>query len=153
MDNPSVFELFVQWLFIGQFKLKSTSPKDNADELVQAWILGHTIGCPTFQDNSMHLLLQQPYLIWLAEPEFIDNVYDYIPTSSKLRQLLIASFLYVSMDDSYPSRKSTLPEDLDGLEELAVDVVKEVSAKGRAVCCIPTSNSARFLLRPTSEKV
>ena len=153
MDDPSIFELFVQWRFIGHFKLKSTSPKDNADELVQAWILGHSIGWATFQDKSMHLLLQEPYLIWLADPDFIDNVYDYIPTSSKLRQLLVAFFLYVSMDDSYPSRKSTLPEDLDGLEEFAVEVVKEISAKGRAVCCIPTFNSARFLLRPTSEKV
>ena len=143
----------MQWLFIGLFKLKSTGTGDRANELIQAWILGDKIGCPTFQDSSMRLLLQRPYVIVLADHALIKGVYDTTPASSKLRQLLVALFLFVSMDDGYSLLKSILPEDMGGLQEFATDVVKEVSEEGRAVGCLPSSNSARYLLRPTSEDV
>ena len=101
----------------------------------------------------MRLLLQGPYLRTLADPEFIEKVLDDIPPSSKLLRLLVASFLFVSMDKSYALLKGTLPEDLDGFQEFAIEVMKEVSEQGRAVGRIPSSNPARFLLRPTSEDI
>ena len=101
----------------------------------------------------MRLLLQELYLKWLADPGFIEKVFYDIPPSSKLRRLIVASFLFVSMDDSYALLRPTLPAETDGLQDFAIEVMKEVSEEGRAVGRIPSSNPARFLLRPTSKDI
>lgn len=101
----------------------------------------------------MRELLHPLNIRMLACHEFIQGVYDSIPKSSKLRQLLVVSFQFVSVVDSHPPAKSTLSEDMDGLREFSMDVVKEIAANAPEGCSDPTKTSRRFLLMPTSEDV
>ena len=151
--TPHIFDYLVQWLFTGSFKIKWKCHEFQAFELVAAWILGDYLGCPRFQDCSVHQLLHRPYLISLADPGFIDTVYEGMPKSSKLRQLIVASFLFVSMDESQLTRNMTLGNNQGHLREFSEDVMNEIFVKGRGGCVDPSSNPDRFLLGIKSEDV
>ena len=63
-DEPAVFGLFVQWLYLGHCKVDS---EDNVINLglirgfqpAKAWILADKLGCQTFQDRTI-LQLNKP---------------------------------------------------------------------------------------------
>ena len=90
-DDPAAFELFVQWLYIGETGKDST---DHTSVHVRAWTLGDKLGCPVFQDRAMLKLLQfhagEHGII--IEPETLQLAYEGSAANSKLRRWALHQF-------------------------------------------------------------
>ena len=90
-DDPAAFELFVQWLYIGE------TGKDSVDHIsthVRAWTLGDKLGCPVFQDRAM-LKLHRFHAgenARIIEPETLQLAYEGSAASSKLRRWALHQF-------------------------------------------------------------
>lgn len=50
-DDPKVFELFVQWLYMGYFPLSLSC--NQALYRAKAWVMGDKLGSPAFRDHAM----------------------------------------------------------------------------------------------------
>ena len=90
-DDPAAFELFVQWLYIGETGKNS---KDHILTHVRAWTLGDKLGCPVFQDRAMLKLLQfhagdQATII---EPQTLQLAYEGSAANSSLRAWALQQF-------------------------------------------------------------
>ena len=115
-DDPAAFELFVQWLYIGE------TGKDSPDYVfthVRAWTLGDKLGCPVFQDRAMLKLLQfhaggQGTII---EPQTLLLAYEGSAANSKLRAWALQQFRYEvqgnklgKMAEDWASITKTVPD-------------------------------------------
>lgn len=61
-EDPSIFALFVEWLFYGVYTLNRSSPPAKNPELtvdVQAWVFGDRIQCVEFKNYAMDRLYTQ----------------------------------------------------------------------------------------------
>lgn len=90
-DDPAAFELFVQWLYIGE--TGKDSPEHTLTH-VRAWTLGDKLGCPVFQDRAMLKLLRfhaggQATII---EPQTSLLAYEGSAANSKLRAWALQQF-------------------------------------------------------------
>ena len=91
-DDPAAFELFVQWLYIGE------TGKDSVDHIsthVRAWTLGDKLGCPVFQDRAMLKLLHfhAGDDAMIIEPQTLQLAYEGSAANSKLRTWALQQFL------------------------------------------------------------
>ena len=90
-DDPAAFELFVQWLYIGE------TGKDSTDHIlthVRAWTLGDKLGCPVFQDRAMLKLLQfhSGKRATTIGPQTLQLAYEGSAANSKLRAWALQQF-------------------------------------------------------------
>lgn len=100
-DDPTVFRLWVQWLYVGQFTCNILHVEDINNILVKAWILGHKLGGLIFQDVVMVELLACHSLIreakgdeLLIEPSTLRAAYEGSAPGSKLRKWALDFFLF-----------------------------------------------------------
>ena len=96
-DDPNVFRLWVQWLFVGQITCEILCIEEINNILVKGWILGDKLGCHIFQDIVMLELLacHSPY--WgndSIEPSTLRAAYEGSGPGSMLRKWAIDFFLF-----------------------------------------------------------
>ena len=96
-DDPNVFRLWVQWLYVGHITCQILRVEDINDVLVTAWILGDKLGCQIFQDVVMMELLachspnvERP----LIETSTLRAAYEGSAPGSKLRKWALNFFLF-----------------------------------------------------------
>ncbi|KAL9101782.1 MAG: hypothetical protein Q9163_003001 [Psora crenata] len=65
-DEPEVFQLYVQWLYVGRFEYRKDPP--HALRSAQAWVLGDKLQCEAFRDHAMVQLIR--FHRDVAEPNF-----------------------------------------------------------------------------------
>jgi len=125
-EKPMVFEAFVQWLYIGHFKVEHG--KVSSEVLcAEAWILGNKIACLPFQDHAM-LQLINLHEKDCIDPTVLELAYTATTENSKLRSWALAQF----MCDSFTLKSSDaddwqeLSKKLDGF---AVDVINCLRSK------------------------
>lgn len=90
-DDPAAFELFVQWLYIGE---TGKDDMDHDSTHVKAWTLGDKLGCPVFQDRAMLKLLQfhAGEHAKIIEPQTLQLAYEGSAANSKLRRWALHQF-------------------------------------------------------------
>ena len=96
-DDPNIFRLWVQWLFVGNITCQISGIEDINNVLVKAWILGNKLGCHNFQNEAMIglLLSQSPKLKdHVIEPSTLRAAYEGSAPGSVLRRWAIDSFLF-----------------------------------------------------------
>ena len=92
-NDPNVFELFVQWLYLGHFKIGGF---DN-ETYIKVWILGEQLACKEFKD---HVILQLiAYSDWGLnfDKHLVKLVYEGTASGSKLRAWTVAHFIETSI--------------------------------------------------------
>ena len=116
-DDPNVFRLWVEWLFVGQ--ITCTFEHIN-NVLVEAWILGDKLGCHIFQNVVMIELLKShspDRKARLLEPSTLRAAYEGSAPGSKLRKWALDSFLFETRDTKYGSA-STLQRNISWVSEI-----------------------------------
>ena len=83
--KPSVFELFVQWLYLGEY----TKKEKGFEHHEEAWVLGEFLGCAAFQDFVILNMILYLRKTFVAKPQVL-FAYRQSPPNSKLRQFLVA---------------------------------------------------------------
>ena len=86
--KPSVFELFVQWLYMGEYKKEEKGFKHH-DE---AWVLGEFLGCAAFQDFAILNMILYHRTTFVTKPQVL-FAYHQSPPKSKLRQFLVTQYV------------------------------------------------------------
>ena len=93
-DDPNIFKLWVQWLYVGQF----TYVKERVGEImVKGWILGDKLGCYIFRDVVMVKLLachSSGLGHDLIDPSTLRAAYEGSAPGSLLRRWALDSFLF-----------------------------------------------------------
>jgi hypothetical protein len=122
-DDPSIFELFVEWMYDGTYTLDLSSPLTKNSEVsrdVQAWVLGDRLQSTGFKNYSMDRLYAQFATTFAQTPITTADVhYTFTQSSlnSKLRMFL-RHFLSIHLLN--PTRaKGTSAEWDDVLQEHA----------------------------------
>ena len=96
-NDPSVFRLWVQWLYIGHVICHILRVEDVNDLLVNAWILGDKLGCHIFQNIVMMGLLachSPSPEISVIEPSTLRVAYEGSAPGSMLRKWAMDYFLF-----------------------------------------------------------
>ena len=95
-DDPNLFRLWVQWLYIGKITKPILSVED-INVVVKAWILGDKLDCHIFQDVVMMQLLachspkvERP----LIGTSTLRTAYEGSAPGSKLRKWALNFFLF-----------------------------------------------------------
>ena len=90
-DEPAVFELFVQWLYLGEICRGSED-----DYLhVQAWIFGDKVGVKAFQDQAMLRLIHYHVFNGIT-PDTLRAAFAGSKPGSKLRTWALEQFVFDS---------------------------------------------------------
>ncbi|KAK0515384.1 hypothetical protein JMJ35_002763 [Cladonia borealis] len=96
-DDPNVFRLWVQWLYLGHITCQILGVDDINNVLVKAWILGDKLGCQIFKDVVMMDLLachspkvERP----LIETSTLRTAYEGSAPGSKLRKWALNFFVF-----------------------------------------------------------
>ena len=115
-DDPAAFELFVQWLYIGETGKGST---DHILTHVRAWTLGDKLGCPVFQDHAMLKLLQfhADKHATIIQPQTLQLAYEGSAANSKLRAWALQQFRCEVESDSL----SKMAEEWASITKTVVD--------------------------------
>lgn len=97
-DDPSIFELFVQWLYVGKgylSKLWRDCKPEYPATCIAAWTLGDKLGCLAFRDFVMICLINLYYedLDLALRPSTIRLAYDNSAPGSRLRRWTIDEFI------------------------------------------------------------
>ena len=111
-DDPDVFQVWIQWLFVAEISCESDL------FLVKAWILGDKLGYLEFQNRVMTKLLDthSPYNIApMAKPWTVRVAYERSAPGSKLRKWAIDFFLYVTSFNK--SARSSQPRNIDWVSQ------------------------------------
>ena len=129
-DDPNVFRVWVQWLFVGQITCEILSIEDINNILVKGWILGDKLGCWIFQDIVMLELLacHSPY--WgndSIEPSTLRAAYEGSGPGSMLRKWAIDFFLFETRNKSC-GEVSALQRNIKDIEDFSQDYM-EASVK------------------------
>ena len=96
-NDPKVFRLWVQWLYVGEYTCQILRVEDVNNVLVKAWILGDKLGCLIFQDVVMMELLacHSPFCgVDLIEPSTLRAAYEGSAPGSMLRKWALDFFLF-----------------------------------------------------------
>lgn len=88
-DNPDAFRLFVQWLYIGDIMI------DDADEWLEAWVLGDKIGNIAFRNCAMSKLVND-HEHYCIDSTIVATVYRKSALGSKLRKWALDQVLFDS---------------------------------------------------------
>ncbi len=103
-DDPNLFRLWVQWLYIGKITKPILSVED-INVVVKAWILGDKLGCHIFQNVVMlHFSLASHSPNWegpLIEPSTLRAAYEGSAPGSMLRKWAIDFFLFETRNKRY----------------------------------------------------
>lgn len=139
--EPSVFELFVQWLYIGEY----TKKEKGCSYRGQAWGLGEFLGCAAFQDFAIldMILYHRTTVVTKSRVMF---AYRQSPPKSKLRQFLVAQ----CVSDRFSPREHAfgpwaLQKDEDEVVEFIADLGRLTLAKGRQGFENPSVHPFQFL--------
>ena len=96
-DDPEVFRLWVQWLYLGKITCRILHVEDVNNIFVKAWMLGDKLGCAIFQDIVMMELLachspkvEKPKI----ETSTLRAAYEGSAPRSKLRKWALNFFLF-----------------------------------------------------------
>ena len=111
-DDPDVFKIWIQWLFVAEISCESDFV------LVKAWILGDKLGCLEFQNRVMTKLLDShsPYnMANMVKPSTVRVAYERSAPGSKLRKWAIDFFLYET--SSNKSAHSLLQKNIDWVSQ------------------------------------
>ena len=90
-DRPHIFRYFVQWLYLGYFKLEGKDVKP-VKPLISIFALGDKLFCPMLQDQAILRLIER-YRSYCPGGDTIQLVYENTTPNSKLRQCIVAAFL------------------------------------------------------------
>ena len=89
-DNPKAFRLFFQWLYFRDITLY------DAEEWLEAWVLGDKIGNIAFRDCAMTKLINHHELLGIS-PTTVENAFNKSVSGSKLRKWAIEQLVYDSV--------------------------------------------------------
>lgn len=104
-DDPYVFEMYIQWMYAGDYRNHSAWSHTNEDDTgekdfdncttVKAWILGDKLGVPAFK-NKVMVKLFETYIprnkdpeTWYIAPDAVALAYSSTIPNSKLRQFYL----------------------------------------------------------------
>ncbi len=139
-DDPAIFELFVQWLYVGKeylSKLWRACSKDYPAICIQPWKLGDKLGCLPFKDFIVICLINIHCEIFL-DTTTMRLAYKNSPMNSKLRQWVVDQFVHDSLDGCHWRRSSEgfEPEELG---DMGNDILKRLMQgfEHEAVFCNP----------------
>ena len=96
-EDPNVFRVWVQWLFVGHIICEIVRVEDVNNVLVKGWMLGDKLGCRIFQNIVMTRLLASHSSNWadhLIEPSTLRAAYEGSAPGSMLRKWAIDFFLF-----------------------------------------------------------
>ncbi len=116
-DNPDIFALFIQWLYVGDFAHGFCTADhtndydlDNNDDHhccrasilidIRAWILGDKLGCSIFKDVAM-LRLIRAFDTWSIDTTTVRIAYEGSAHGSKLRKFLLDEFRHEAKADYF----------------------------------------------------
>lgn len=145
--EPRVFEVFVQWLYLGIFHREKASRHSVSrhSQLAEAWILGDRLGCAAFQDFAM-LKLTSYHKRYVINQSFVTLAYRNSPSGSKLRRCLVAHYLYDRFHKPAPRCEEWTPDgDEEEIVDFLVDVGRVAVAKGREGFENPYEKPYQFL--------
>ena len=116
--KPSIFELFVQWLYLGEYVKKEKGYKFREE----AWVLGEFLGCAAFKNFAIldMILYHQTTVVTKSRVMF---AYRQSPAKSKLRQFLVAQCV---SDRFSPSENAFGEWVLEGDEEEVLEFIADV---------------------------
>ena len=131
-DDPIVFRLWVQWLYVGGIAYRVLHVEDINNVLMKAWILGDKLDCHVFQDIVMMELLachslkvERP----LFETSTLRAAYEGSAPGSKLRKWALNFFLF-EMGNKRDGTTSALQRNIlwvsetKGIEDLSQDYME-----------------------------
>ena len=130
--EEAAFELFVQWLYLGELDLDGANI--SSQTLVTAWGLGTEFQCPAFRDHVMVQLIKSHQERGI-EPRTLCRIFELVRSGPKLRKWAIAQFHakitygYTGYDD----RKEDHPSDKDTWKKYAKNT-KEFSQDFLGAC-------------------
>ena len=151
-DEPAVFQLMVQWLYLGHVKVNFDGPDSSSAQLVEAWILGDKLGCSMFKDHVMLQLIDYHDSHWINRT-IIEIGYEKTVATSKLRSWILAAFLFECTQQGSKDNSEIWPDNLHGYEEFALDVMKALSTMGTEGFRNPSLKASLFLSEMTMEDV
>ena len=119
--EEAAFELFTQWLYLGELDFDGGSVSSNT--LVTAWTLGHKLRCPAFKDHVMVQLINSHHERGI-KPRTLRNALEYPWSGLKLHKWAIDQFHAKTTYGftGYDDQKEDDPSDWDTLKKLAKDV-------------------------------
>ena len=131
-DDPDVFRLWVQWLYVGRITCQILRVEDINNVLVKAWILGDKLDCHIFQDIVMMELLachspkvERP----LIETSTLRAAYEGSAPGSKLRKWALNFFLFEigkDRDGTFPALQRNIlwVSETKGIEDFSQDYME-----------------------------
>lgn len=153
-DDPAVFELFVQWLYVGKDYLSKSLAENDAKHsataatCVKAWALGDKLGCLAFRDFIMICLINIHRNIELCSST-ICFAYQSSSVGSNLRKWAVDQFVQDSLTGCYQhsSCVNFKPEELNELEDWGSDLSRVLlqAFQGSECSCNPSDQGDRYL--------
>ncbi|KAH7317008.1 hypothetical protein B0I35DRAFT_266332 [Stachybotrys elegans] len=119
-DDPTVFALFVEWMYYGSYDVRSLTSHSSID--VRCWVLGDKLLCTDFKNYAMSRLYARQVGAFSSSTVACDDVLyacDNTPASSKLRQFY-ADFVIEHF--SNPSKLHGTVADWDTLLQSCSDI-------------------------------
>lgn len=152
-DDPAIFELFVQWLFLGKID-NDPEELDYCETCLMAWVLGDKLGCLKFKDYFMICIIEYHEGRYL-DASSIRYAYTNAPSTSKLRQWALMQFWYESSlgnlqdeedDEDFFKIWNTLVAETEGLaHDLTLLLIRSHKPKA------PYLNKQPYLSEPASQ--
>lgn len=144
-DKPTTFEHFVQWLYLGRFHPPVKASRDsNAQECIEAWVLGQKLGCPAFQDHAM-LQLIGIHKSYDISPETLRAAYQSSTSMGELRHWAVYGHLSDAGSGHAVDEADQWLDVGKVVKDFAVDVVYTL-AKAGLRGPNPYSNPTPFLI-------
>ena len=121
-NDPDVFQLFVQWLYLGHFKIGGLWNI----RYVNAWILGEQLACGKFKDHVMLQLIG--YSDWglRFDNSLVKLVYEGTTPGSKLRAWTVAHFVETSISEDKKLEGHDWAKTMKELDGFAFDVAEKL---------------------------
>ena len=146
-DDPAVFELFVQWLYLGKI---DTEPEE-LEAYLMAWVLGDKLGCSKFKDYVIIRIIEYHNNNYLNASS-VEYAYNNTPSTSELRQWALMQLWYESHigqlengPDSWKTWNTLVAETKDLAHNLALLLIHRDKPRD------PFSNKQKYLSESTSQ--
>lgn len=131
-DDHEVFEWITQWLYTRNFELSlfgETKPLVRYLQLAKLYVAADKYGIEHLKDS----VLEQWGRIkattnLISNMSVVKYIYEHTPTSSKLREAIVADYAY-SLD--LQCYNQGMREDLNGMHDFAVDILIKMAARAR----------------------
>lgn len=149
-DDPAIFELFVQWLYLGRINEEEIRDRGILAYL-KAWILGDKLGCLKFKDCVMIHIIDYHEGSYIRTSS-VRYAYNNAPSPSKLRQWALTQFWHESINSELEESGEclkiweTLVSETEGLaHELTLLFIRGYKPAN------PFWNKQEYLSEPTSQ--